>query len=265
MNGFNLITGATGGLGGAFAKLLAERGEPLILTGRSEEKLSALKKELLQSFDGLIVETVACDLTNSSDRKNLLKKTSEICKSHNVAPFRLVNVAGADIQKGLIEYTEEKICFQCRVNFESAVSLARGAIDLGVKEILNVSSVSGIYPMPYFAIYSATKGALTSFSLSLREEMRRAGVKVTAVLPGAIPTRDDVKEQIKGQGLWGKIAAKSPRFVAEKSLKAVAKNKGKTVIGFANKCMNIFTKLVPLPLMLKFIAKRWGRISKDAF
>jgi short-subunit dehydrogenase len=95
--------------------------------------------------------------------------------------------------------------------------------------------------------------------------MRRAGVKVTAVLPGAIPTRDDVKEQIKGQGLWGKIAAKSPRFVAEKSLKEVAKNKGKTVIGFANKCMNIFTKLVPLPLMLKFIAKRWGRISKDAF
>ena len=95
--------------------------------------------------------------------------------------------------------------------------------------------------------------------------MRGAGVRVTAVLPGAIPTRDDVKEQIKGQGLWGKLAAKSPRFVAEQSLKAVAKNKGKTVIGFANKCMNISTKLIPLPLKLRFIARRWGKISKDSF
>ena len=84
----------------------------------------------------------------------------------------LVNVAGADIQKGLTEYTEEKLCFQCRVNFEAAVSLCRFAIANKSEklEIVNVSSVSGIYPMPYFAIYSATKGALTSFSLALRED-----------------------------------------------------------------------------------------------
>ena len=119
--------------------------------------------------------------------------------------------------------------------------------------------------MPYFAIYSATKGALTSFSLALREEMKGTGVRVTAILPGAIPTRDDVKEQIKGQGLWGKIAAKQPRFVAEKSLAAVKKNKGKVVIGFANKLMNVGTKLIPLRLKLKFIAKRWSKIQKDAF
>lgn len=264
MNGFTLITGATGGLGGAFAQVLFERGEPLILTGRSEEKLLSFKGQLLRQKEG-IVETVACDLTDSKEREKLLERVAELCKIHNLPLFRLANVAGADIQKGVTEYTEQKVCFQCRVNFESAVSLSRGAIALGVKEIVNISSVSGIYPMPYFAIYSATKGALTSFSLSLREEMRGAGVKVTAVLPGAIPTRDDVKEQIKGQGLWGKIAVKSPRFVAEQSLKAVAKNKGKVVIGFANKCMNVGTKLIPLPLKLKFIAKRWGTISKDAF
>ena len=265
MNGFTLITGATGGLGGAFAQVLMERGEPLILTGRSEEKLLAFKQELLRVREGSIIETIACDLTDSMARESLLERVSELCKIHNLPLFRLANVAGADIQKGLTEYTEQKVCFQCRVNFESAVSLSRGAIALGVKEIVNISSVSGIYPMPYFAIYSATKGALTSFSLSLREEMRGTGVKVTAILPGAIPTRDDVKEQIKGQGLWGRIAVKSPRFVAEQSLKAVSKNKGKVIVGFANKCMNISTKLIPLPLKLKFIAKRWGSITKDAF
>ncbi len=265
MNAFNLITGATGGLGSAFAKLLAERGEPLILTGRSEDKLRALKDSLLSIREGLVIETIPCDLTDEKDRVLLLGAVADACKTRGFSLYRLINVAGADIQKSLTQYTEEKICFQCRVNLESAVSLSRGAIELGVKEIVDVSSVSGIYPMPYFAIYSATKGALTSFSLALREEMRGAGVRVTAVLPGAIPTRDDVKEQIKGQGLWGKLAAKSPRFVAEKSLKAVAKNKGKTVIGFANKCMNIGTKLIPLPLKLKFIAGRWSKISKDAF
>jgi short-subunit dehydrogenase len=132
-------------------------------------------------------------------------------------------------------------------------------------EILNISSVSGIYPMPYFAVYSATKGALTSFSMSLREEVRKKGYKVTAILPGAMPTRDDVKEQIKGQGLWGKLAAKSPDWVAEKSLRVVKKNKRKYIPGFWNNVMNFGTKLLPLPWKLRFIARRWSKISKDAF
>ena len=180
---------------------------------------------------------------------------------------RLINVAGADIQKALEQYTQEKISFQCRVNFEAGVSLCKSAIELKGEtlEIINISSVSGIYPMPYFAIYSATKGALTSFSLALREEVKKRGVKVTAILPGAMPTRDDIKEQIKGQGLWGKMAAKSPEFVVEKSLKAVRKNKGKYIPGFWNRVMNVGTKIIPLKLKLKFIAKRWSKISKDAF
>ena len=179
----------------------------------------------------------------------------------------LVNVAGADVQKGLTEYTQEKITFQCRVNFEAAVSMCRFAIGRKATrlEIINVSSVSGIYPMPYFAIYSATKGALTSFSQALRAEMLGQNVAVTAILPGAMPTRDDIKEQIKGQGLWGKLAAKTPDSVARASLKAVRKNKGKVIVGFWNKVMRISTCWLPTAWRLKFIANRWSKISKDAF
>ena len=157
--------------------------------------------------------------------------------------------------------------FQCRVNFEAAVSLCRYAIEQRAErlEIVNVSSVSGIYPMPYFAIYSATKSALTSFSVALREEVKDKNVAVTAILPGAMPTRDDIKEQIKGQGLWGKLAAKSPFAVAEYALKAVRKNKSKAIVGFWNKAMRIGTALLPQSLKLKFIAKRWSKITKDAF
>ena len=119
--------------------------------------------------------------------------------------------------------------------------------------------------MPYFAIYSATKCALTSFSQALRVEMREKNVAVTAVLPGAMPTREDIKEQIKGQGLWGKLAVKTPEAVAEASLNAVRKNKRKVIVGFWNKMMRIFTCWIPASLRLRFIAKRWSKITKDAF
>ena len=262
MKEITLITGATGGLGKAFAKELASRGETLLLTGRSIEKLTSFRKELLAEY-GVDALVFAADLSDVADRFRLEMFLAE----SELSVLRLINVAGVDIQKAVTEYTQEKIAFQCRVNFEAAVSLCKTSVAHKAKtlEIINISSVSGIYPMPYFAIYSATKRALTSFSIAFREEMKGKGVKVTAVLPGAMPTREDVKEQIKGQGLWGRVAAKSPEWVAQKSLEAVAKNKRTYIPGMANKLMNVATKLIPLSWKLKFIAKRWSKISKDAF
>ena len=263
MKTITVITGATGGLGGAFVEEMARRGENMLLTGRSLDKLLALKNRLAAEFPTLWVEVCPADLSDEKSRADLIEKMSD--KSVRIG--RLVNAAGADIQKPFLDYTQEKIAFQCRANFEAAVSLCHAAIknaDSGL-EILNISSVSGIYPMPYFSIYSAAKGALTSFSTALREEVKGSGVKVTAVLPGAMPTREDVKEQIKGQGLWGKLAAKSPTWVVKKSLDAVKKNRRRYIPGFFNKLMNFGTKLLPLSWKLAFIAKRWSKISKDAF
>lgn len=260
---YALVTGATGGLGRAFCYALAKRGYALVLTGRSEEKLLALQTELSQAYKGIRSSVYAADLSDFNGRNALM----QTIRKSGVRLSLLANVAGADVQKGLTEYTQEKLAFQCRVNFEAAVSLCLFAIENKAEtlEIVNVSSVSGIYPMPYFAIYSATKGALTSFSQSLREEMKGKGVRVTAILPGAMPTRADIREQIKGQGLWGRLAAKSPQSVAEAALKAVAKNKRKVVVGFWNKVMRISTGWLPTSWRLRFIAKRWSKISKDAF
>lgn len=260
---YTLITGACGHLGGAFVSEAMQAHENLILTGRSLQRLEAKRKEIFEGgYDG-DVKIYEADLANELSRYALIEKLT----ADGVSIGRLVNVAGADIQKPFEDYTQEKITFQCRANLEGAISLCLAALKLKDKtlEIINVSSVSGIYPMPYFAIYSATKSALTSFSLSLREEQRKNGVKVTAVLPGAMPTRDDVKAQIKGQGLWGRLAAKSPEFVAKKSLRAVKKNKGKYVPGFWNRALATVTAALPLSWKLKFIARRWSKLSKDAF
>ena len=179
----------------------------------------------------------------------------------------LINVAGADIQKPFENYTQEKLLFQCRANFEGAAAMCLYAVQHAAKKakIINISSVSGIYPMPYFAVYSATKGALTSFSQALSREVKKRGITVTVILPGAMPTREDVREQIRGQKAWGKLAAEPPSLVARKSLRAAEKGKRKAIIGFWNKLMNAATKPLPLSLKMKFIEKRWSKISKDAF
>ncbi len=262
VDGYALITGATGGLGKAFVYALAKKGYLLILTGRNEEKLRALQTELDGAYR-VKTEVFAADLSDEGSRARLMEEI----RAKGLKIRLLVNVAGVDVQKPLQEYTQEKITFQCRVNFESAVSLCHFAIENKANrlEIINISSVSGIYPMPYFAIYSATKGALTSFSIALREEMKGKNVAVTAILPGAMPTREDIQQQIKGQGLWGKLAAKSPAWVAEYALKAVSKNKRKGIPGFWNKLMRISTACLPTSWKVKFIAKRWSKIRKDAF
>ncbi len=260
---YALVTGATGGLGKAFSKELAKQGYTLLLTGRNKEKLSALQEELRTEFPETQTRIYAVDLSNEGDRCAL----TDAIRADGVRLSLLANVAGVDIQKGVAEYTQEKIVLQCRVNLEAAVSLCQFAITHKAEtlKIVNVASVSGIYPMPYFAIYSATKSALVSFSVALREEMRGKDVSVTAVLPGAIPTRDDIKEQIKGQGLWGKLAALPPETVARDALKAVNRNKPRAIIGFWNNVMHFFTAWMPESWHLRYIANRWSKISKDAF
>ena len=180
---------------------------------------------------------------------------------------RLINVAGADIQKAFEKYTDEKLVFQCRVNLEAALSVTRFVLGRREKglEIVNISSISGVYPMPYFAVYSATKAALSSFSSSLRLELKREGVKVTAIEPGGIYTRPDVCKDIEGQGLWGKLSAKKPEYIARKSLAAVKKNRRVCRPGFWNKFIACVPRVLPLSLRMRFIARRWSKLEKDAF
>ena len=84
-------------------------------------------------------------------------------------------------------------------------------------------------------------------------------------MPGGVPTRPDLVEEIKSQGLWGKLSSKSASFVAKKSLKAVRKNKVKYIPGAFNKILYYFMKIIPRCIVLRFIARRWKKHCKDAF
>ena len=259
---FTFISGATGGLGKAYAEFCAKCGYDLFLTARSEEKLSALKGELSAKYN-VNIEYFPCQLTDDSSRKALLLFVEEKGFKFD----RIINVAGVDTQKAFTDYTPEKAVFQIRVNCEATLLLTLGLLKNRAEktEVLTVGSMSGVSPMPYFAIYSASKAFLASFFTSLHYELKNDGVKVTTVLPGGIPTRPDIIEEIKKQGLGGKLSAKPPEFVVKKSLKAVKKNKIVCVPGAFNKFLYFIMKIAPKKIVLKFIAKRWVNHGKDAF
>ncbi len=259
---YTFISGATGGIGKAFTIASAKKGYNLFLTGRSNEKLSTLKQEILKEYN-VSVEFFACDLIDEKSRQSMI----EYIDSLKITFDRIINVAGADIQKAFMDYTPEKVLFQIRVNAESTVCLTHALLNRRAEkvEVITISSMSGASPMPYFALYSATKALLINFFTSLHYELKKDGVKVTVVMPGGVPTRPDLIEDIKRQGLWGKLSSKPASFVAEKSLKAVRKNKIKYIPGGFNKFLNFVMKLVPKCIVLKFIANRWKKQVKDAF
>ena len=259
---YAFISGATGGIGKAFAVQIAKEGGNLFITGRSQEKLSILANDLSNSY-GILVDYFACDLTNEYAIEHMLA----YIKGQGYKFNKIINVAGVDTQKAFTNFTSEKLAMMVKVNALSTVTLTHALIGQGVEglQILTIASMSGVSPMPYFALYSATKSMLINLFTALHYELKQKGVKVTVVMPGGVPTRADVVDQIKGQGLWGKISAKSPQFVAKGSLKAVQKNKVKYIPGFFNKVLYAIMQIAPKRLVLKFIARRWSKIEKDAF
>lgn len=256
-----IITGATGVIGKAFALNQIRQGENLVLVGRNEDKLNSLKAEFKSLFTTADVVTIKCDLSVSEDR---LRAFSDMEKLGLVFK-RLINVAGVDTQMPFSGYTQQKIRFQIEVNFSSVISLTKFALDHRADdfEVLTVSSMCGLTPMPYFALYSATKSALNDFFDGIRYEYK--DVTFLTVMPGSVPTRPDVIEDIKKQGLTGKLSSKSPEYVVKKSLNALKKKKRKFIPGFYNKIVYFFTKITPYRIQAKIIASKFSKKQKDAF
>lgn len=256
---YTLITGACGGLGGAFTKLLADRGTPLFLTGRSGEKLSALKETLRTE-----AEVFPCDFREEASRAAFFEHADAL----NATFDRLIYVAGVDTQMAFESYDEARILTQARVNFEGAVSFIKSVLERspldGSTEILCIGSVTSIMPEPYFALYAATKKALEYFCMALRTELK-GRAKVTVVLPGSMPTREDIKVSIDAHGGYSRLTVLSPEKVAARALKAVKKNKRRVIIGFWNKLTNFGAHLIPMSWRMHFAAKIWKGTQKDFY
>jgi short-subunit dehydrogenase len=187
MHQLALVTGASSGIGESYARALAGRGTSLVLVARRRDRLDELA-EALRSTSGVSVEVLAADLTDDLGRGSVVERLTD-----STAPVDLlVNNAGFGTTGALVDVDPDRHADEIDLNIGALVALTHAALPGMVKRrhgaIVNVSSVASFQPAPKMAVYAATKAFVTSFSESIAEEVRSAGVVVQALCPGLTHT-----------------------------------------------------------------------------
>jgi len=255
MKQYTLISGATGGLGGAFVLDAARRGHDLLLTDTSEEKLHELAKSIMGAY-AINVLTFTCNLTEIKEREGLFNYINE----NGIELFLTINVAGLDYEGETVLLTSEKISTIIKLNVESTLDICRFvAANNALKNfyIINVASMAGFYPMPYKATYSASKAAILSFSLALRQEIKNDGGHVLALCPSGLRTNPSVCEKIDSQGFLGRITTIDTSIVARKTINKALKNRSHFIPGSVNQFLVGISSILSRDAKAKLIHKRW--------
>lgn len=185
-----LITGASAGIGEEFARQLAARGYELVLVARREDRLASLAERLPTT-----AHVVACDL--ASEAPELAGRVEAL----GVRVDLLVNNAGVGLRGRVSALPADSQAEMVRVNCEAVLTLTRaflpGMLERRAGGVIVVASSAGFQPLPYEAVYGASKAFALSFSDALHAELRGSGVRVLAVNPGPVPTE---WQQVAGYG-----------------------------------------------------------------
>lgn len=186
MNKTAVITGATSGIGAAYAKKLASQGFDLVLTGRRVETIQKLAEELTRQFK-IKVEVIIAELSNDAD----IQKVINAIKSHENLDM-LINNAGYWLP---LTFDEKDLLAgetMMKALMTAPVRLIYSALPNMTKNgrgtIINVSSLAAFLPIPRMAIYASCKSFLKAFSERLQLETKDKGIKVQVVCPGVIDT-----------------------------------------------------------------------------
>lgn len=239
-----LITGATGGLGRAYARQLARKNYDLILTGRQEDKLSELALNLSSKYR-ITAQTVVCDLS-SNDGINMLTQTIKA----NDGVDMLVSNAGYAERSRFDDKSVDDILKMISVHINATVQLVHAVLPDMVRKkfgnIISVSSLSAYVPAPGSSIYSSSKMFLNSFMESLHMEVRKLGINVQSLCPGLVHTdfhEGSAVEQsveVRGVSLW-----MQPDEVVYSSLKTLHRSRVVHTPGSINKLIRFFLPLLP--------------------
>lgn len=194
-----LVTGASSGIGAAFARQLAAEGTDLVVVARDEARLTALRAEL-EAAHGVTVEVLAADLGEPAQLDVVAARVSDEGR-----PLHLVvNNAGFGTSGRFWELPVAGELQEVAVNVTAVVRLTHAALGAmvprGAGNVINVASVAGMLSSPNSATYNATKAYLNSFGDSVHEELAGTGVGLTTLLPGFTRTefqeRANVAEEI---------------------------------------------------------------------
>lgn len=180
-----LITGATAGIGGATARLLAEEGHDLVLTGRREERLEEIQRELTEKHPEISVRTLAFDVR----KEPLVRQALAAVEDEKIDV--LINNAGlakgfSEIHEGNLTHWEQMIDTNIKGLLYVSRIISGRMVRQGSGQIINICSVAGKQPYPNGNVYCATKHAVDALTHTMRIDLHKYGIRVGQVSPGHV-------------------------------------------------------------------------------
>jgi len=257
-----LITGASSGIGEAFAHILAARGMHLVLVARSIDKLNVLGHALSEQH-GIRADVVPADLCREGAGQEVYRQTQAL----GVSVELLVNNAGFGTYGRFETLTPQRDHQELMLNVTALVDLTHAFVPAMAERkdggVINVSSIAAFQPMPYQAVYGASKAFVLSFSLALWAAYRRQGVRVVALCPGPTATNffaalgaDDVPR------LGGRMH--TPEAVVITGLRALERGRPYAVEGRGNAFGVQMTHMMPLALTARVFESMTRPRKKEA-
>lgn len=245
-----LITGASGGLGYEFAKLMAKDGIDLILVARNMKKLEQRADELKAL--GVTVDVISCDLSRPGAPEDIYKQVGSIGKEIDI----LVNNAGVGLFGTFVETDLQKEMDMLYLNINSLTHLTKlflkDMTNRGQGRILNVSSTAAFQPGPLMAVYYASKAYVLSFSEAIENELKDSGVTVSALCPG--PTKTDFADRADlNKSKLLDIGMMDSETVAKFGYEGFMKGKSVIIPGKQNTIMANSIRFMPRKLATKIV------------
>lgn len=238
-----IITGASKGLGRAFAEELDAVGYRLLLIARSEELL----KELARNLDAgsRRVHYLALDLVEP----RASEKIFQWCSKNDFHPDVLINNAGFGCWGYFSNLELQRQQDMLQVNINAMVSLTHHMLPLMRKAprsyVMNVCSTSAYQAVPTLALYSASKAFVRTFSRALRHELKKTNVSVTCLSPGPIASSFIEEARMEAMQETAQKFEMAPKVVARAGLKAMFAGKAEVIPGFPNALGVFLTNFVP--------------------
>ncbi len=259
IKGYALVTGASQGLGKAFAVELAKKGFNLILVALPGKPFDDLKCS--SELDGVETHFIETDLSVESHVRQL---ASEVNQKFELQ--LLINNAGLGGSCGYVDVNPDKIVNMINVNVTAMALLTRLLLPNLLKRksyILNVSSMAAFSPMGYKTVYPATKAFVHHFTRGLYQELRHTSVFVSVVNPGPMATNSDIIERIKLQGWRAKIGLMSPEKVASIAIRKLFKRDTLIMLGWANGLNWVMLRFIPIWIRLPLLTHAIKRELKS--
>lgn len=262
-----LVTGATSGIGAAFADRLARRGFDLVLHGRRRKELTERAETLRRSY-GTAVEIILAELSEAEGMKEVEERIESLDRLDV-----LINNAGYWEPGFLWERSPDSLAAMITVHTIAPVRFIRAALPDMLRrkqgDIINVSSMGAYLNMATLENYAATKAYLISFSESLHVALMGTGIRVQVLIPGFTVTEfhsrlgaDFSKEQEK----WLK-----PGEVVDSSLRALEKGRVLCIPGVRRRLVARLVRALPRPMYYRMMSavgrktkKRWDEIEMSS-